>query len=52
MTRISREAFSSNFFHNMVQGINKEYIFQKKREKTKYKKYHLKQIISKNRERN
>ena len=36
MTRISREAFSSNFFHNMVQGINKEYIFQKKREKTKY----------------
>lgn len=36
MPRNSRESLSSKFFHNMVQGINKEYIFQKRREKTKY----------------
>lgn len=36
MPRSSRESFCSVFFHNMVQGINKEYIFEKDVEKRKY----------------
>lgn len=31
MPRISRKTFSSGFFHVMVQGLNKEYIFKEKR---------------------
>lgn len=46
MPRISRETFSSGFFHVMVQGINKEYIFKEKENKEKYfylmKKYYPK----------
>lgn len=44
MPRISRETFNSGFFHIMIQGINKEYIFKEKDNKTKYlylmKKYY------------
>ncbi len=44
MPRISRETFRSGFFHIMVQGINKEYIFKEKENKEKYmylmKKYY------------
>lgn len=36
MSRRSRKSFGSQIFHNMVQGINKEYIFEKRREKIKY----------------
>lgn len=36
MSRKSRESFCSIFFHNLVQGINKEYIFNNQREKIKY----------------
>ncbi len=45
MSRISRKTFHSGFFHIMIQGINKEYIFKEKDNKEKYmylmKKYHL-----------
>lgn len=44
MSRISRKDFDSGFFHIMIQGINKEYIFKNKRDKEKYlfilKKYY------------
>ena len=44
MPRISRENLNSGFFHIMVQGINKEYIFKEKENKEKYlylmKKYY------------
>ena len=44
MPRISRETFNSGFFHIMIQGINKEYIFEKDNNKEKYlylmKKYY------------
>ena len=36
MPRESRETFKSGFFHIMVQGINKEYIFQKNEDKDFY----------------
>lgn len=36
MPRKSRNLIGSAFIHNMVQGINKEYIFQSEREKYKY----------------
>ncbi len=36
MPRISRKLIGSAYIHNMVQGINKEYIFQSKKEKNKY----------------
>ncbi len=46
MPRISRESFSSGFFHIMIQGINKEYIFEKDENKERYlylmKKYYQK----------
>lgn len=49
MPRISRETFESGFFHIMVQGINKEYIFKEKENKEKYlylmKKYYSKYKI-------
>ena len=38
MARISRQNLSSLYFHVMVQGINKEYIFSTKEMKEKYKK--------------
>ena len=38
MARISRQNLSSSYFHVMVQGINKEYIFSTKEMKEKYKK--------------
>lgn len=53
MSRISRKVFKSGFFHIMVQGINKEYIFKDKKDKSFYlflmKKYYNKfkiQIVS------
>lgn len=36
MPRKSRELIGSVFMHSMVQGINKEYIFQKEMQKNKY----------------
>lgn len=40
ISRIARKYENSSFFHVIVQGINKEYIFQEER----YKKTYLKQI--------
>lgn len=44
MPRVSREKFNSGFFHIMIQGINKEYIFKEDENKNKYlflmKKYY------------
>lgn len=37
MSRISRKNLNSNYFHVMVQGINKEYIFNTDNDKYKYK---------------
>lgn len=36
MPRISRDTFSSGFFHIMIQGLNKEYIFKENHDKNKY----------------
>lgn len=36
MSRIARNQMKSTFFHNMTQGINKEYIFEENRFKKKY----------------
>lgn len=36
MPRVPRERFSSGFFHIMIQGINKEYIFKEDENKEKY----------------
>lgn len=36
MPRVSRKLIGSSYVHNMVQGINKEYIFQSEKEKYKY----------------
>lgn len=36
MSRIARNQMETTFFHNMTQGINKEYIFEKNRCKKKY----------------
>lgn len=41
MARISRMCYESSFFHIMVQGINKEYIFQKDEYKEKYLEFLL-----------
>lgn len=38
MPRVSRKNLISNYFHIMVQGINKEYIFNSEQNKYKYKK--------------
>lgn len=38
MARISRQNLNSLYFHVMVQGINKEYIFSSQEMKEKYKK--------------
>ena len=37
MPRISRTVLNGKFFHVIVQGINKEYIFQDDKNKEKYK---------------
>ncbi len=37
MPRISRKNLSGNFFHAMVQGINREYIFNSDKNKKVYK---------------
>ena len=50
MPRRSRKESNTSFFHVIVQGVNKEYIFQKNMEKKKYlnliiencRKYNLK----------
>ena len=42
MPRIPRTFYSSNFFHVIVQGINKEYIFSKEEYMKKYKENLLK----------
>ena len=39
MPRLARNQIKTKFFHNMTQGINKEYIFQDERCKKKYMKY-------------
>lgn len=39
MSRISRNHLKSNFFHVIVQGINKEYIFEKETQKKVYLKF-------------
>ena len=39
MSRMSRNSLSSNFFHIMVQGINKEYIFEEDLFKKMYLKF-------------
>ena len=36
MPRIARNQMQTTFFHNMTQGINKEYIFEENRCKKKY----------------
>lgn len=36
MSRIARNQMNTTFFHNMMQGINKEYIFEEKKCKKKY----------------
>lgn len=36
MPRVARKDFSTSFFHVMVQGINKEYIFNEEKLKDKY----------------
>ena len=36
MSRIARNQMETTFFHNMTQGINKEYIFEENRCKKKY----------------
>ena len=38
MPRVSRKNLNSSYFHVMVQGINKEYIFNTDKNKYKYKK--------------
>lgn len=38
MPKINRKYLHSNVFHIMVQGINKEYIFERNKEKQKYRK--------------
>ena len=38
MSRISRNHLKSNFFHVIVQGINKEYIFEEETQKKVYLK--------------
>ena len=38
MSRISRKNYTSNYYHVMVQGINKEFIFNKKTYMEEYKK--------------
>lgn len=38
MPRIAREDFTTLYFHIMVQGINKEFIFEKEKFKEKYKR--------------
>lgn len=49
MSRISRKLLEGKICHNIVQGINKEYIFEKEENKNKYfnlmKKYYLKYKI-------
>ena len=42
MPRLSRKFLSGKFFHVMVQGINKEFIFNTNENKDKYKKIILK----------
>lgn len=36
MPRVARNQIETSFFHNMIQGINKEYIFEENRCKKKY----------------
>lgn len=36
MPRVARNQIETSFFHNMTQGINKEYIFEENRFKKKY----------------
>ncbi len=38
MPRIARKYMTVSFFHLMTQGINKEYIFENKKDKTMYEK--------------
>ena len=37
MPRKSRKSSKSNFYHVIVQGINKNYIFEKREDKEKYR---------------
>ena len=38
MPRIPKEYINTSFFHIMVQGINKEYVFNNNKDKEKYLK--------------
>lgn len=44
MSRVAREKYKTGFFHIIIQGINKEYIFNKEEDKVKFlffmKKYY------------
>lgn len=44
MPRLSRKFLYGNFFHIMVQGINKEFIFDTSEDKNKYKNIIIKKI--------
>lgn len=42
MARIRKENMNTSFFHIMVQGINKSYIFQTEAQKKEYLKLMIK----------
>ena len=44
MPRISRRSLDSNYFHVIVQGIEKRYIFEKYKYKEKYKELLIKNL--------
>lgn len=44
MPRKARKNYNSNFFHVMVQGINREYVFNNDENKEKYKEIIIKNI--------
>ena len=48
MPRYSRKSLCGNFFHVIVQGLNKEYIFYEKSYKEKYKQLLIKECESSN----
>ena len=48
MPRYSRKALCGNFFHVIVQGLNKEYIFYENYYKERYKQLLIKESKSNN----
>ena len=47
MSRTARKKYNSKYFHVITQGINKEYIFNKKEYKEKYKELFIKNTKTK-----